>query len=866
MEKTSSSSSKKGKSSAERKSSSKNPTSSKDRLRVKNKDTDQANPPASSAVSTSTSASSSVASSSVTKKEAQENERLKRKEKEKLEKRARQEEKKQRAKRAKTERRQRRARKALHKQRSRQEREREKDRERRDQEAEKGGDASSTNEAAPTALRARRPTSSLAVAKKRSAPDLLRHSSTSSGLSSDSGSERDEARSSASERSENDADEQVPGSESHNSSSSSSSGSGSGESDSGSGSGESDSESDDASAVRRRPRNRAHGSLGSRGDRDGDGDVRSSESEDASLSSDGRDVEVALGGRPRSRPNSSSSHPDGAMVEELSDGAAADVVSGESSVLMAAGVSAPRSRLSASPPSRSLRRWSARSRREKSTKEGTPSSSSRRGNGGEQSPGAGNSQTTSTGNVIPRLPTSASAFTLDSLPDDGRPMSHRGPGGGGWQTSARRMWGFSPRFIKRDKKEKVRRPKPMERFLSEHPSSQSGSGERDVLPYQVHEQLTSLLGEMIFRRGFVLVMALAKRQVHTTSEEPFFNAVVHFFHQHNQLGPLLHLAFETEIKEHSATGQSQETLLRSESVATKLLCSCSLLGGGSQFMHAVLSPLIMRIQFLDDTLEVSPSMLKPGADLEENQKRLSSCTFRFIKTIVDSVDQFPLFLREIYAFVRTLVETYFPGMENAVIGNLLFLRWICPAIVCPEKYGLLNALQPSASMRRGLILVSKIMVNVVNGVEFDGTKETYMQPLNKFIVEHQPSIRSFLKLLATTPAEKLPPPKHELTVCHEFEMIKNRLAACIPDMLTIFQNNPVMIMNLAQFASLGLESLELAVPQPAQSSKDNKKKRSSSVEVPSEETPKTVVLMADSPQPRKSRPNGSFRVRSHSLG
>jgi hypothetical protein len=59
-------------------------------------------------------------------------------------------------------------------------------------------------------------------------------------------------------------------------------------------------------------------------------------------------------------------------------------------------------------------------------------------------------------------------------------------------------------------------------------------------------------------------------------------------------------------------------------------------------MHAVLSPLIMRIQFLEDRLEVSPTMLKEDADIVENQKRLCSCTFRFMKTIVDSVEQFPL--------------------------------------------------------------------------------------------------------------------------------------------------------------------------------------------------------------------------------
>lgn len=58
---------------------------------------------------------------------------------------------------------------------------------------------------------------------------------------------------------------------------------------------------------------------------------------------------------------------------------------------------------------------------------------------------------------------------------------------------------------------------------------------------------------------------------------------------------------------------------------------------------------------------------------------------------------------------------------------MLFLRFLCPAIVGPDA--LFPDLEFTPVIRRTLILVAKVMQNLMNGVEF-GEKETFLAPMN----------------------------------------------------------------------------------------------------------------------------------------
>lgn len=64
------------------------------------------------------------------------------------------------------------------------------------------------------------------------------------------------------------------------------------------------------------------------------------------------------------------------------------------------------------------------------------------------------------------------------------------------------------------------------------------------------------------------------------------------------------------------------------------------------------------------------------------------------------------------------------------VGTVIFLRFINPAIVSPCESGIVDQ-QPPLKIKRGLMLVSKILQNIANHVEF--SKEQHMLYFNDFL-------------------------------------------------------------------------------------------------------------------------------------
>ncbi|CAG9577166.1 unnamed protein product [Danaus chrysippus] len=76
----------------------------------------------------------------------------------------------------------------------------------------------------------------------------------------------------------------------------------------------------------------------------------------------------------------------------------------------------------------------------------------------------------------------------------------------------------------------------------------------------------------------------------------------------------------------------------------------------------------------------------------------------------------------------------------------MFLRYINPAIVSPQEMGIVSRPIPS-HIKRGLMLMSKILQNIANHVEF--SKEQHMLPFNDFLREHFEAGRKFFIEIAS---------------------------------------------------------------------------------------------------------------------
>ncbi len=87
----------------------------------------------------------------------------------------------------------------------------------------------------------------------------------------------------------------------------------------------------------------------------------------------------------------------------------------------------------------------------------------------------------------------------------------------------------------------------------------------------------------------------------------------------------------------------------------------------------------------------------------------------------------------------------FGESAGGAVGALVFLRFLCPAICHPDAYGVLESPSPPDRMR-GLVLLSKTIQNLANGVMF-GLKEEFMMPLNEFIALQRDDLTAFASRL-----------------------------------------------------------------------------------------------------------------------
>lgn len=63
--------------------------------------------------------------------------------------------------------------------------------------------------------------------------------------------------------------------------------------------------------------------------------------------------------------------------------------------------------------------------------------------------------------------------------------------------------------------------------------------------------------------------------------------------------------------------------------------------------------------------------------------------------------------------------------------------------MAPDVEGLVSS-APSKEMRRGLLLIAKVIQNLANNVLF-GAKEPYMFPLNHFLTQNIYRVTTFLR-------------------------------------------------------------------------------------------------------------------------
>ncbi|EGF81694.1 hypothetical protein BATDEDRAFT_34519 [Batrachochytrium dendrobatidis JAM81] len=223
-------------------------------------------------------------------------------------------------------------------------------------------------------------------------------------------------------------------------------------------------------------------------------------------------------------------------------------------------------------------------------------------------------------------------------------------------------------------------------------------------------------------------------------------ALLDIFEKFGKASKLISTVIEDEIQ-HTDVAAG---IFRRNSIATKLLTLYAR-NEAQDFLYVTLRPIIRTLSEMNPPLsfEIDPSRVDQGENLSTNMSNLRSVTQDFLTNIFGNVAHFPVKLRLICAKVSESVTSKFPSAGLLGVGAFVFLRFICPAIVAPEAHNLTRTPIHQKELRRGLILITKVVQNLANCVLF-GAKEAFMISLNGLLETNQDAVRAFLSEISTS--------------------------------------------------------------------------------------------------------------------
>lgn len=264
------------------------------------------------------------------------------------------------------------------------------------------------------------------------------------------------------------------------------------------------------------------------------------------------------------------------------------------------------------------------------------------------------------------------------------------------------------------------------------------------------------LRKILLQPPFALVKAIVAVQAASSHSDNVLHALVHHFDTEGMLLPLFEAVVYQEVL---AASGDQTTLFRGESPCTRMMSVLFATQAAVTWLRQLVQPFLETLVANNIGLEIDPKKLngtsESGRTMSATEHglqlvRLTQDLLDHLKTV--AAHTCPPIFRLLFAVMRRCIRVKFPQMELLSIGSFLFLRFLSPAIVTPQKYGLITS-RISAQVSRTCMLVVKLIQALANGVTLDGSKEEYMnfQQANDLINSNQDDVRLMLEDLSVQP-------------------------------------------------------------------------------------------------------------------
>eukprot|EP01118_Nematostelium_gracile_P010426 TRINITY_DN358_c0_g1_i1.p1 TRINITY_DN358_c0_g1~~TRINITY_DN358_c0_g1_i1.p1 ORF type:complete len:509 (+),score=100.76 TRINITY_DN358_c0_g1_i1:90-1616(+) len=200
---------------------------------------------------------------------------------------------------------------------------------------------------------------------------------------------------------------------------------------------------------------------------------------------------------------------------------------------------------------------------------------------------------------------------------------------------------------------------------------------------------------------------------------------------------------EWAAKEEVDNAVHSSTICRDNTLFTQIVNFQLTNDVGRKYLDSTLVPLVLEIdQFITKYGEMPSS--------ESQVAELLQIISRFHERNENPV-LCPLHLRIAYSFLRENIAVKFPEAAPMMSG-IIYFRFIAPYITFPLENGLISKsdFKRNDLLDKALLLVSKILICIANGTEFEPGKPHSPQ-IDKFIIKYHPEfVKATEKLLESS--------------------------------------------------------------------------------------------------------------------